>query len=58
MALNKQSSLLGLMPGLHRIIDMHQVREYPDSTISKVLTELKWQMIMTLNRKPLEKQRV
>ena len=47
-----------IMPGLHRIIDMRQVREYPDSTISKVLTELKWQMIMTLNRKLLEKQRV
>ena len=34
------------------------VREYPDSTISKVLTVLKWRMITTLNRKLLEKQRV
>ena len=32
---------------------MSQVREYPDSTISKVLTVLKWWM-----RKLLEKQRV
>ena len=32
---------------------MSQVREYPDSTISKVLTILKWWM-----RKLLEKQRV
>ena len=29
-----------------------------DSTISKVLTVLKWQMIRMLNRKLLEKQRV
>ena len=34
------------------------VREYPDSSISKVLTVLKWRMITTLNRKLLEKQRV
>ena len=33
-----------------------QVREYPDSTISKVLTILKWLMITTFNRKLLEKQ--
>ena len=33
-------------------ISTHQVCEYPDSTISK-----EWQMIMTLNRKLLEKQR-
>ena len=32
--------------------------EYPDSSISNVLTALKWWMIMTLNRKLLEKQRV
>jgi len=37
---------------------MHQVCEYPDSTISKVLTILKWQMITTLNRKLLEKESV
>ena len=50
-----------IMPGLHRIrsiVDMHQVREYPDSTVSKVLTVLKWLTIPTLNRKQLEKQRV
>ena len=46
------------MPGLHRVIDTCQIREYPDSTISKVLTVLKWRMITTLNRKLLEKQRV
>ena len=34
------------------------VREYPDSSMSKVLTVLKWRMITTLNRKLLEKQRV
>ena len=34
------------------------VREYPFSTISKVLSILKWQIITTLNRKLLEKQRV
>ena len=35
-----------------------QVREYLDSTISKVLTVLKWWMFTMLNRKLLEKQRV
>ena len=35
-----------------------QVCKYPNSTISKVLTVLKWQMIKTLNRKLLEKQGV
>ena len=39
-------------------MDMRQVREYPDSSISKVLTVLKWRLITTLNRKLLEKQRV
>ena len=34
------------------------VREYPDSTISKVLTVLKWRIMTTLNRKLLEKQKV
>ena len=29
------------MPGLHRIMDTRQVREYPDSTISIVLTVFK-----------------
>ena len=37
---------------------MCQVRKYLDSTISKVLTALKWWMTTTLNRKLLEKQRV
>ena len=48
------------MPRLHciqSIMDMRQVPEHPDSTISKVLT-VKWRMIMTLNRKLLEMQRV
>ena len=35
-----------------------QVHEYPDSTISKVLSVLNWRMITMLNRKLLEKQRV
>ena len=39
-------------------MDNTSVREYPDSSISKVLTVLKWRMITTLNRKLLEKQRV
>ena len=47
-----------IMPELHHIMDTRQVREYPESTISKVLTILKWRMIMTLNRKLLEKQKV
>ena len=47
-----------IMPGPHRIKDTRQVREYPDSTISKVLTILKWRMITMFNRKLLEKQRV
>ena len=37
---------------------MQSVREYPDSSISKVLTVLKRRMITTLNRKLLEKQRL
>ena len=44
-----------IMLGLHRVIDTRQIREYPDSTISKVLTILKWRMITTFNRKLLEK---
>ena len=32
--------------------------EYPDSTISKILTVLKSRMIITLNRKVLEKQKL
>ena len=47
-----------IMPRLHHIMDTCQVGEFPDSTISKVLTVLKWQMITTFNRKLLEKQRV
>ena len=46
------------MPGLHHVIDTRQIREYPDSTISKVLTVLKRRMITMLNRKLLKKQRV
>ena len=46
------------MPRLHFVSDMRQIHKYPDSTISKVLTVLKWRMITTLNRKLLEKQRV
>ena len=47
--------MVQIMAGLHRVIDTHQIRKYLDSTISKVLTILKWQIIMT---KLLEKQRV
>ena len=39
-------------------MDMRQVHEDPDSTISKILTILKWRMITTFNRKLLERQRV
>ena len=39
-------------------MNTHQVRKYPDSTISKVLTILKWHAITMFNRKLLEKQRV
>ena len=46
------------MPGLHHVMNMGQVQEYPDFTISKVLTILKWWIMTTLNRKLLEKQRV
>ena len=52
--------MVQIMPGLHliqSIMDMHQVSEHPDSTISKILTIIKWQ-ITTLNRKLLEKRRV
>ena len=52
------STMVQIMPGLHRIMDMRQGREYLDSTISKVLTVLKWRIIMTFNRKLLERQRV
>ena len=47
-----------IMPRLHRIMDTCQVRKYPDSTITKVLTGLKWRIITTSNRKLLEKKRV
>ena len=50
--------MVQIIPGLHRIRSMCQVREHPDSTTSKVFTVLKWWMIMMLNRKLLEKQRV
>jgi len=36
---------------LDRIKMADDHREYPDSSISKILTILKWRMIMTLNRK-------
>ena len=52
------ATMVQIMPGLHHITDTHKVREYPDSTISKVLTVLKWWMITTFNRKLLEKQSV
>ena len=39
-------------------MDTCQAHEYLESTISKVLTILKWRMITTLNRKLLEKQRL
>jgi len=39
-------------------MDMCQVHEQLDSNISKVLTVLQWWIIMTFNRKLLEKQRV
>ena len=54
-------TMVQIIPGLHRIqsiMDMRQVREHPDSTISKVLTVIKWRTITMLNRKLLEKQRV
>ena len=44
------------IPGFHHIVDTHQVCEYPDSTISKALTVLKWRMITMFNSKLLEKQ--
>ena len=47
-----------IIPEFHQIIDTHQIREYPDPTISKVSTVLKQRMITMLNRKLLEKQRV
>ena len=46
------------MPGLHHITDTRLICKYPDCTISKVLTVLKWRMITTFNRKLLEKQSV
>ena len=39
-------------------MDMHQACEHSNSTISKVLTVIKWQIITTLSRKLLKKQRV
>ena len=43
---------------LHCIMDACRVREYPESTVSKVLAVLKWRIITTLSRKLLEEQRV
>ena len=53
-------TMVQIMPGLHRIgiKDKRQVRKYLDSTISKVLTDLKWRMITTFNRKLLGNQRI
>jgi len=48
--------MVQIIAGLHRTMNMREVHEYPDST--KVLNVIKWQMITTLNRKLLEKQRV
>ena len=39
-------------------MEMHQVHEYLNSSISKVSTILKWQMTTMLKRKLLEMQRV
>ena len=50
--------MVQIIPELHHITNTHQVHKYPDSSISKVLTILKWQMTTTLKRKLLEKQRV
>ena len=50
--------MVQIMPGLHHVMNMGQVQEYPDFIISKVLTILKWWIMTTLNRKLLEKQRV
>ena len=51
--------MVQIIAGLHRITDTCQVHEYLDSSLSKVLTVLKWRMITTFNRKLLEiKQRV
>ena len=47
--------MVQIMLELHCVIDMRQICEYPDSTISKILTILKWQII---TMKLLEKQRV
>ena len=49
------------MFGVHHILsimDMCQVSEHLDSTISKMLTILKWRMTTTLNRKLLVNHRV
>ena len=46
--------MVQIIARLHSIKDTRQVHEYPDSSISKVLTVLKWRMITTLNRKLLE----
>ena len=40
--------------GLNRIMDTRRVREYPDSSISKGLTVLKWRMITTLTAGKVE----
>ena len=39
-------------------MDTRQVHEYPDTSISKVLTILKWRMTTMLNRKLLQMQKV
>ena len=51
-------TMVQTIPGLHHITDMRQVHEYPESSISKVLTMLKWWNTTMLKRKLQEKQRV
>ena len=57
---NGRTSLKQLAPALWiHVVCIHKASpQYLDSSISKVLTVLKWQMITTLNRKLLEKQRM
>ena len=55
------TTYIQIMPELHcirTIVDTHRVCNHPDSTVSKLLTVLRWRTIPTLDRKQLEKQRV
>ena len=51
-------TMVQIIPGLHCIMDMRQVRQYPDCSIYKILSVLKWWMITTLYWKLFKKQRV